>query len=275
MITQDTVTNLTLDGTCTSTEVSECQFVSNVTAGLIAPPVFSARINTKNSVSIKYGRVEVTAKMAAGDWLLPSIWMLPTTNAYGAWPRSGEIDIARSRGNDYTYPLGGNNLISSTLHWGPDSINDGWQMTNINKTALHTTFAARFHKFAVEWSSKYLFTYVDSRLMQALYTDFSEPQFTRGKFPIADANGNKLENPWINGTNAAPFDQEFYLIISLAVGGTSGWFEDGKKNKSWVDSSLTAKDQFWQARNDWYPTWQKHNDGEMVVQKVRIWQECD
>jgi hypothetical protein len=32
----------------------------------------------------------------------------------------------------------------------------------------------------------------------------------------------------------------FYLIINLAVGGTSGWFPDKVGNKPWFDSSLSA-----------------------------------
>jgi beta-glucanase (GH16 family) len=46
----------------------------------IQAPVFSARINTKSSASIKYGRVEVVAKMPKGDWLWPAIWMMPVND---------------------------------------------------------------------------------------------------------------------------------------------------------------------------------------------------
>lgn len=27
------------------------------------------------------------------DWLWPAIWMLPTEDKYGVWPKSGEIDV--------------------------------------------------------------------------------------------------------------------------------------------------------------------------------------
>lgn len=46
-----------------------------------------------------FGKVEVVAKMPQGDWLWPAIWMMPENSTYGDWPRSGEIDIAESRGN--------------------------------------------------------------------------------------------------------------------------------------------------------------------------------
>ncbi|KAK0767477.1 Beta-1,3-glucan-binding protein, partial [Friedmanniomyces endolithicus] len=77
--------------------------------------------------------------MPAGDWLWPAIWMLPVNSTYGPWPASGEIDIVESRGNNHTYPQGGNNIVSSTLHWGPDPGDDGWYMNNVKREALHTT----------------------------------------------------------------------------------------------------------------------------------------
>ena len=75
-------------------------------------------------ILIQAGRIEVEAQMPAGDWLWPAIWMLPVDNKYGEWPLSGEIDIAESRGNNWTNSMGGNELVSSALHWGPDSGND-------------------------------------------------------------------------------------------------------------------------------------------------------
>ena len=66
-------------------------------------PVMSGKLTTVNSFSMKYGRVEVKAKLPKGDWLWPAIWMLPRHNEYGEWPASGEIDIMESRGN-LNYP---------------------------------------------------------------------------------------------------------------------------------------------------------------------------
>lgn len=62
------------DGTCTSNNYKDCSVRSNNTLGTIIPPVRSARISTKGKKFIKYGRVEVVAKMPAGDWLWPAIW---------------------------------------------------------------------------------------------------------------------------------------------------------------------------------------------------------
>jgi beta-glucanase (GH16 family) len=63
----------------------------------------SARITTKQSHHIQFGKVEIRAKLPRGDWLWPALWMLPVDNAYGIWPQSGEIDIMESRGNGPEY----------------------------------------------------------------------------------------------------------------------------------------------------------------------------
>lgn len=275
LIEVDSITNLTADGTCTSTWGNDCVIVSNVTAGHIVNPVQSARINTKKSIGITYGKVEVRAKLASGDWLVPSIWMLPVNYTYGPWPRSGEIDIAMARGNNYTYQAGGINKFTSTLHWGPESNMDGWWRTNKNQTALHTTWASDYNTFGLEWSEKYLFTYVNTRLMSVLYTTFDKPLFKLGNFDAVNSNGSMVDNPWSHtGRLSTPFDQEFYLIVSLAVGGRSGFFVDEMGGKPWSDSSKTARYDFWSARDQWYPTWEE-GGAEMVIERVQMWRQCD
>ena len=52
---------------CTAVNVTTgCGAVSNLTAGTVINPVMSARISTKNSHHIQYGRVEVRAKLPRG-----------------------------------------------------------------------------------------------------------------------------------------------------------------------------------------------------------------
>ena len=271
-MTTNNVINLTKDGTCTSDLWSNCVAVTNTTNGTIVNPVKSARINTSAGARIKFGRVEVVARLPIGDWLWPAIWMLPVKNTYGPWPASGEIDIMESRGNNYTYPQGGNNVVSSTLHLGPDSDNDEWWHFNNKKEALHTTWHSGFHTFGLEWSEKYIFSYIDSRLNQVLYTNFDKPFWQRGNFQPADANGTRLVDPWSQtGRDSTPFDEQFYLILNVAVGGTNGWFQDGVNGKPWVDGSPTAKSEFWSAKDQWYPTWEA--GGEMQIKSVKMYQQ--
>lgn len=275
LMQKDYKIDLLKDGTCTSDSPAHCIAYTNVTAGnaSIVPPVLSGRINTKRGAAIKYGRVEVTAKLPAGDWLWPAIWMMPVEDTYGPWPLSGEIDIAESRGNDYTHPQGGNNIVSSALHWGPSPAHDAWWRTNVKRPALHTTYAAGFNTFGLEWSQKYLFTYVNSRLLQVMYVNFDTPLWERGNFPAADSNGTRIRDPWsATGRPNTPFDQPFYLILNLAVGGTNGWFEDNVNGKPWLDASPNARKDFWLAKDRWLPTW---TSPQMEVSRVVMWQQCD
>lgn len=273
LIVNDNVLDLTKGGICTSTLFQNCVSATNTTNGTIINPVKSGRVNTKKGAVIKYGRVEVTAQLPAGDWLWPAIWMMPVKPIYGEWPQSGEIDIAESRGNNHTYAQGGNNIISSALHWGPNLANDAWWRTNVKRNALHTTFSSKFHTFGVEWSEKYLFTYIDTRLLQVLYSNFNQPLWARGNFPLSDSNGTRLIDPWSQtGRDQTPFDQDFYLILNVAVGGTNGWFHDGASGKPWVDLSPTARKDFWDTQSHWYPTWQ--NNGQMIVKSVKMWQQA-
>ncbi|KIV95308.1 hypothetical protein PV10_02978 [Exophiala mesophila] len=274
LLTTNNTLNLTQLGICTSDMWYNCVATTNTTNGTIINPVKSGRINTKKGANIKYGRVEVVAKLPQGNWLWPAIWMMPSESVYGAWPKSGEIDIAESRGNNWTYPIGGNNVISSTLHWGPDAANDAWWRTYGKQNSLRSTFSEQFHTFGLEWSEDYLYTYLDGRLLQIIYTKFNVPFWQRGNFPLAFPNGTAIVNPWSQtGNPATPFDQDFYLILNVAVGGTNGWFVDGKAGKPWVDESPTAMRDFWNAKDTWYPTWQNNNGPGMQVKSVKMWQQ--
>lgn len=112
----------------------------------------SARINTYHSFAFKYGRVEVRAKLPTGDWLWPSIWLMPRDNIYGQWPRSGEIDLVESRGNRELV-LSGTNIgieqISSVLHYGLDTDSDAWKNTYFTKLA--SDWGTKFHNFSMVW----------------------------------------------------------------------------------------------------------------------------
>lgn len=266
------VLNLTEMGICSSDRLANCVVGANNTASM--NPVKSARISTKKSgKSIRYGRVEVTALLPEGKWLWPAIWMLPMNNVYGEWPASGEIDIVESRGNDEKYPMGGRDIITSTLHWGPDSANDAWWRNNVKHRASKTTFSKKMHTFGIEWSENYMFTYVDSRLQTVLFTNFNQRLWERGNFPLANQNGTRYIDPWAKtGRRNTPFDQEFYLIMNVAVGGTNGWFQNGKDGKPWVDGSKTERRDFWDKREEWLPTWK--DGGAMKIKSVKMWQQC-
>ena len=59
------------------------------------------------------------------------------------------------------------------------------------------------------------------------------------------------------------------LLLTPLVYSTNGWFEDGIAGKPWVNESPTAKLDFWNARDQWYPTWEQG----MEVRSVKMWQQ--
>jgi hypothetical protein len=51
----------------------------------IINPIRSAKLTTVNSFAFKYGVMEIRAKLPAGDWLWPALWLLPKKWVYGGW----------------------------------------------------------------------------------------------------------------------------------------------------------------------------------------------
>ncbi|KAG6826845.1 hypothetical protein H0H92_014177 [Tricholoma furcatifolium] len=237
---------------------ASCSKVSNATAGTIINPVQSARLTTRYSASIRYGKVEIRAKMPYGDWMWPAMWMLPVDNVYGEWPLSGEIDIVESRGNSIEYTNRGANYVQGSLNWGPAPDLDGVDKSYSWWSNKRKPFSDDFHTYSLEWTEQFLRISVDTRLHTLLDMKFNEPFFQRGDFPQVIFNGSSLvalQNPWINGTNATPFDQEFYLILNIAVGSTNGWFPDGQGNKPWINGAGNPMSDFAKGEAQWYPTW--------------------
>ena len=69
------------------------------------------------------------------------------------------------------------------------------------------------------------------------------------------AGVGSVDNPWRGQGANAPFDQEFYLVLNLAVGGTNGYFPDGEGGKMWSDESTTAFQDFNNALPSVVQTW--------------------
>ncbi|KAF7335510.1 Glucan 1,3-beta-glucosidase [Mycena venus] len=208
-----------------------CSHTTNSTAGTIINPVQSARVSTLLSAkngnettlqltrgSIRYGKVEVRAKMPTGDWLWPAIWMLPVPGsdgqgAYGAWPRSGEIDLVESRWNGICYTNSGSNYVQGALNWGPTPRLNGVGKSYSWWTDRRTPVSNDFHTYTMEWTDKWLRISLDTRLHTLLDMQFNEPFWQRRDFPKTitgpDGRLEALQDPWANATNknTAPFDQ--------------------------------------------------------------------
>jgi beta-glucanase (GH16 family) len=171
----------------------------------------SGKIHTRNKQAWKYGRMEASIKLPVGTGVWPAFWMLPQSSPYGGWPTSGEIDIMEYRGD---LP----SKVDGTLHYGnpsPNNLHDG------NPYTLSSgTFADAFHLFAVEWEENEIRWYVDDVLFK---TETREP--------------NSL-NPASNNAVTWPWDQDFYIILNLALG---GWYSGNPS-----DAAVHGNDPNWQ-----------------------------
>ncbi len=168
----------------------------------------SARLKTRRPdgsalFAQRYGRFEFRAKLPVGRGLWPALWMLPQDDAYGTWAASGEIDVMEARGQTPTTVLG-------TLHYGSRWPNNTFTGADYILPARGTI--ADFHTYAVEWEPGRIRWFVDDALTQTqqFWWSSSLQAGRQGSKPTGAAD----LNPW-----PAPFDQRFFLIMNLAVGG--------------------------------------------------------
>jgi beta-glucanase (GH16 family) len=181
----------------------------------------SGKIRTRGLHAWKYGRIEVRAKVPAGQGMWPAVWMMPSENFYGGWPLSGEIDIleAVNIGATCTDCQGsvGENRTVSALHFGDIAPGNRFvdKKTPLPDLALPSN---DFHVFAVEWGEGLIRFLVDDKV-----------HFTVARDQWFTASAKAAGNP------NAPFDQPFYLMANLAVGGK--WPEESN-DKGLAQSSL-------------------------------------
>ncbi|MCM3619005.1 carbohydrate binding domain-containing protein [Sutcliffiella horikoshii] len=161
----------------------------------------SGKVHTQGKFSQKYGKFEAKIKLPGGQGYWPAFWMMPEEDKYGGWAASGEIDIMEAAGAHL-------DKVGGAIHYGG-------QWPNNTYTAKDYHFAqgsdiTDYNIYSVEWEPGEIRWYVNGELYQTL-------------------------NNWssVNGDNAtkysypAPFDQEFYLILNLAIGGWYGGNPDG------------------------------------------------
>ena len=150
----------------------------------------SARLSTRDRFAFRYGRIEARIQMPGGQGLWPAFWLLPQDEAYGTWAASGEIDVVEG----VNPGAAGGNTIYGTIHYGgesPDNLSSGEQYE------VPTDTTSGFHVYAVEWDQAEIRWYVDDTLYA-------------------------VQNAWSSAGAAfpAPFDQSFYLLLNVAVGGS-------------------------------------------------------
>ena len=157
----------------------------------------SARMRSLNKGDWTYGRMEMRARLPIGQGIWPAFWMMPTNSVYGGWAASGELDIMEYVGQDPDRVFG-------TLHFGGTWPANMSAQSGPGYILSSGTFHDGFHDFAVEWEPGEIRWYADGQLFSAQVDWYS----TNGPYP-------------------APFDQDFHLLLNLAVGGNLPGPPDG------------------------------------------------
>lgn len=147
-------------------------------------PYTSARIVTRDLFEPMYGRIEARIQMPSGRGMWPAFWMLGSNIDQVGWPQCGEIDIMEYRGQEPT-------VLHGSLH-GPGY--SGGNPITKRFELQGDRFDTGFHTFRIDWDPDGITWYVDD---QAYHR--ATPQDV--------------------GSNDWPYDQSFYLILNLAVGG--------------------------------------------------------
>jgi len=151
----------------------------------------STRMQTRGKFAKKYGKIEARIQLPEGSGLWPAFWMMPEDSVYGGWPASGEIDIMEARGYQP-------HAVHGTIHYG----GNGHKYSGGEYLFPEGQSISQFHTYAIEWEPNEIRWYVDGNLYSTKTNwDSTTP-------------GQPAKNAY-----PAPFDQEFYLILNMAVGG--------------------------------------------------------
>jgi beta-glucanase (GH16 family) len=161
-------------------------------------PYTSARINTQGKFSFQYGKLEVDLKGAAGVGTWGAAWLMPEGIKYHAtqlgipdkdsvdyWPLNGEIDFYENVGYE-------GNRVYPAFH-----TYDSEQAPSVNDPYTVPTMTTDFNTYGVEMTP-------------------GQIDFTLNGSVKRSVTGNP-EDP-----KSWPFDQPYYLILNLAMGGKWG-----------------------------------------------------
>ncbi len=146
----------------------------------------SARLKSIGLQEYQYGRIDVRAALPQGQGIWPAIWMLGHDFPSVGWPACGEIDIMELIGSTP-------NTVHGTVHYGPV-----WNQHFFQGESIHLpfpeTFTEEFHVFSIDWDENGITWYVDDVEFYSVTNTFT-------------------------GSEPYPFDDQFFFILNVAVGG--------------------------------------------------------
>jgi beta-glucanase (GH16 family) len=146
----------------------------------------SARLKTQGLRAAQFGRVEARIKLPVGQGIWPGFWMLGSSFNGSNWPDCGEVDIMEYKGSQPS-------VVHGTVH-GPKYSGAGG-ITAAYASPAGASFADDFHTFAVQWEPGSIRFLVDGTVYHTV---------TPQQIPAGAA--------WV-------FDQRFFVLLNVAVGG--------------------------------------------------------
>ena len=153
----------------------------------------SARIKTQGLFSAKYGRIESRIRLPFGQGIWPAFWMLGTNITTVGWPQCGEIDVMENVGRE---PSINHGSVHGPGYSGGNSVSGLYTLSG-------SRFADDFHVFAIQWAPQSISFSVDG---------VSYKTVTPSSLPSGAS--------WV-------FDNPFFLILNVAVGGNFPGSPDG------------------------------------------------
>ena len=150
----------------------------------------SSSLTTRRLHSWMYGRFEMRGRIDTRPGLWPAFW---TLGIEGPWPANGEIDIMEY----YRGVLLANAAWAGERRWAAQWDDSRKPITEFNDP----NWSQKFHIWRMDWDDDSIKLYVDDILLNEV--DLKETI-------------NK------NGDGKNPFHQPHYIILNLAIGGTSG-----------------------------------------------------
>lgn len=163
----------------------------------------SGRVNSKNLVAFKHGKIEAAIRMpktANGLW--PAFWMMGNDYDAVGWPKCGETDIVEM-GHQNAFAAGNQEkYFNGAMHWG-----QGWPNASYARdtTKSYSLQDGEFHIFTAIWDENSMSMYIDLDQMPV-----QTPYFKM------DIPCTEPDNEWSPGNY---FHKENFILFNLAVGG--------------------------------------------------------
>jgi beta-glucanase (GH16 family) len=156
----------------------------------------SARLNTANKQSWKYGKIAASIKLPEGKGIWPAFWMLGANidenGGDTPWPQCGEVDILE------LYGTKDNGVVEANLHYA-DKSGKHAMMGAVDFKLPEGKFSEEFHVFELIWTPESISWLVD---------------------------GEEYASTDITAKDRTEFHEEFFLLLNLAVGGTYAGYPD-------------------------------------------------